>query len=53
MTYRRDSLEQIFLKAVGHLESASPGSDVGDGSGTQTEAAPAAPVNRTVADGRL
>jgi len=39
LTHRRDSLEQIFLKAVGHLETTLQDS--------------AAPVEKVVADGRL
>jgi len=39
LTHRRDSLEQIFLKAVGHLETTMQDSGV--------------PVERVVADGNL
>jgi ABC-2 type transport system ATP-binding protein len=51
MTHRRDSLEQIFLKAVGHLDTASQGADTQ--AGTDTGAPTAANAVRTVADGGL
>jgi len=53
MTHRRDSLEQIFLKAVGHLETPPPESEPPAGVGAGPEAAAAATAEGTVADGRL
>ena len=55
MTHRGDSLEQIFLRAVGHVDKAQapPGSDAAAGSGTKTGAATVATTHRTVANGHL
>jgi ABC-2 type transport system ATP-binding protein len=55
MTHRRDSLEQIFLRAVGHVKTtqAPPGSDAPAGSKTETGAATVATANGTVANGHL
>jgi hypothetical protein len=42
LTHRRDTLEEIFLKAMGHLASTSPrselGPSIGSGSEPETEA---------------
>ena len=55
MTHRRDSLEQIFLKAVGHVKAAGPplDADAGADAGSQTPAPLRAPASNTVVDGSL
>ena len=53
LTHRRDSLEQIFLKAVGHLDTVSAPLHAGGDPGAERETALPAPANRTVANGRL
>ena len=51
MTHRRDSLEQIFLKAVGHVETAAASMDAGEDPGSTAQTALPATANGTVASG--
>lgn len=53
MTHRRDSLEQIFLQAVGHLETAAVPLVAGGASASRTQIPRPETANRTVANGGL